>query len=97
VGHDIQEGKLTLPVLYACEADGQLRKLVQTKVGERAVSPDDARTILTATRATGGLDRARQKARALADAAGSELAVLPDSPFRAALADLATHAADRAF
>ena len=34
VGHDIQEGKLTLPVLYACETSSALRTLVSAKVGE---------------------------------------------------------------
>src|SRR5262245_57346912 len=45
VGHDIQEGKLTLPVLYGCEADAGLREMVHAKLGATAVSPDDAREI----------------------------------------------------
>jgi octaprenyl-diphosphate synthase len=50
VGRDIQEGKLTLPVLYACESDAALRALVRAKIGETAVSPADAASILGATR-----------------------------------------------
>src|SRR5450432_3826132 len=42
VGQDIQEGKLTLPVLYACELDPALRETVRATVGERAVSAEDA-------------------------------------------------------
>jgi octaprenyl-diphosphate synthase len=95
VGHDIQEGKLTLPVLYACESNADLRALVQAKVGERAVSPEDARDILVATRAAGGVDRARAKARELTAGAVSELRVLPASAYRDALAELAGHSADR--
>ncbi|MEO5769148.1 MAG: polyprenyl synthetase family protein [Polyangia bacterium] len=97
VGRDIQEGKLTLPVLYACEADARLRALVREKVGETAVSPGDAATILTATRAAGGVERARAKARELTIMARDELNALRPSPFRDALAELATHSADRKF
>jgi octaprenyl-diphosphate synthase len=95
VGRDIQEGKLTLPVLYACEHDSELRALVRHKLGERAVSADDARTILAATRAAGGVDRARAKARELTEGALGELDLLPPSDYRDALATLATAAADR--
>lgn len=97
VGHDIQEGKVTLPVLFACEASPALQALVSAKVGERAVSADDARQILTATRAAGGVERAREKARELTMSAIAELKVLPLSPYRDALADLARVSADRKF
>lgn len=95
VGHDIQEGKLTLPVLYACESDANLRALVREKVGERAVSPADAAMILTAVRAAGGVDRARERARTLVAEAVAELGALPASPYRDALIDLAELSADR--
>jgi octaprenyl-diphosphate synthase len=95
VGHDIQEGKLTLPVLYACESDPSLRALVRAKVGEQAVSPQDAEGILTATRAAGGVERAQRRARELTADAVAELAVLPASRYRDALAELAAMAGDR--
>lgn len=95
VGHDLQEGKLTLPVLYACESDPTLRQTVREKVGEHAVSPDDAMVILKRTRAVGGIDRARAKAHQLAVEATGELRHLPASPFRDALCDLATLTTDR--
>lgn len=95
VGHDIQEGKLTLPVLYACESDENLRAMVREKVGERAVSAADAAMILTAVRAAGGVDRARQRARSLVADAVAELGTLPASPYRDALIDLAEFSADR--
>jgi octaprenyl-diphosphate synthase len=95
VGHDIQEGKLTLPVLYACDADAALRALVRAKVGERAVSPQDAREILVATRAAGGVEQARHKAHELSAEAIAELGALAPSPYRDALVDLATLSVDR--
>lgn len=95
VGHDIQEGKLTLPVLYACESDPALRALVREKVGERAVSPTDAQAILEATRAAGGVERARGTAHELSAQAIAELGALAPSPYRDALVDLATLSVDR--
>src|SRR4051812_8658065 len=97
VGHDIQEGKVTLPVLYACESDPDLRELVRERVGERAVSPEDGRCILTATAAAGGIERARGKARELAEAAVAELAGLRASAYRDALEDLAALSVERKF
>jgi len=97
VGHDIQEGKVTLPVLYACDSNPELRGLVREKVGERAVTPEDARRVLSATIAAGGVERARAKARELAASAVAELAVLRPSPYHDALADLAALSVDRKF
>ena len=95
VGHDIQEGKLTLPILYGCESNAALHALVRSKLGERAVSVEDSRQILAAARAAGGISRALDRARELAVLAVAELDVLPPSPFRDALADLARISADR--
>jgi len=95
VGHDLQEGKLTLPVLLACEADLALGQRVRAHVGERGVSAAVVAQILAEVRAAGGIERARQKAAALADEAISALAALPPSPHRDALALLARLSADR--
>lgn len=97
VGHDIQEGKVTLPVLYGCESNPELRAQVREKVGERAVSPEDAGRILAATIAAGGVERARAKARELAAAAVAELRNLRPSPYHEALDDLAALSVERKF
>jgi octaprenyl-diphosphate synthase len=95
VGHDLTEGKLTLPILLACEADPELGRYVRAQLSERGVPPAIASEILQRSRAAGGVDRARRKAQELAQEAVDELGALPESPYRTALRDLALFSADR--
>jgi octaprenyl-diphosphate synthase len=95
VGHDLQEGKLTLPVLLACEADPTLARRVREHLGEQGVPAGIVVEILSDVRAAGGVERARQKAAALADEAVAALAELPASRYREGLIALAHASADR--
>jgi octaprenyl-diphosphate synthase len=95
VGHDLQEGKLTLPVLLACEADPALARRVRQHLGEHGVPAEIVASILTDVRAAGGVERARQKAAALASEAVAAVAELPASRYRDGLIALAHASADR--
>jgi octaprenyl-diphosphate synthase len=95
VGHDLQEGKLTLPVLLACEADQALGRRIRKQLGEQGVPAAVAAEILADVRSAGGVDKARRKAAALADEAAAALDALPASPYRDALRALAHLSADR--
>lgn len=94
-GRDLQEGKLTLPVLLACESDPDLRDRVRDALGEHGIPADKARAILATVRAAGGIERARKRALAFAEEATHELAVLPISQYRDALVELSRLSVDR--
>jgi octaprenyl-diphosphate synthase len=94
-GRDLQEGKLTLPVLLACEADPDLRGRIREAMGDQGVPADKALTILSQVRAAGGLDRARKRALQLVESALAEIDILPSSPYRDALVEVARLSVDR--
>jgi octaprenyl-diphosphate synthase len=94
-GRDLQEGKLTLPVLLACESDPGLRERIRKVLGIEGISASEAQEILGAVRAAGGVERARKRALAFAEEAVADLAGLPPSPYRDALAELSRLSVDR--
>jgi octaprenyl-diphosphate synthase len=95
VGHDLQEGKLTLPVLMACEADAALGRRIRGQLGEQGIPAAVVAEILTEVRRVGGVERARNKAEALADEAARALDALPPSRYRDGLSALAYLSANR--
>lgn len=94
-GRDLQEGKMTLPVLLACDADPDLRSRIRQAMGDAGIAPDKAHDLITAVRAAGGIERARKRALSFADEAKSELGVLPASAYRDGLAELCRISVDR--
>ncbi|WDJ07386.1 polyprenyl synthetase family protein [Xanthomonas campestris] len=94
LGDDLAEGKATLPLIHAiahsdATTQQRLREIVEQ--GDAEAMPE----VLTAIRATGGLDYSRQRAAEYAAAAEQALDGLPPSPAVAALRGLARYAVER--
>ena len=90
VGKDLRDRKLTLPLLIALERDPGLRAALA-----EAPSEDALPALVQRVRATGALESALTEAREWVDRSLTHLNVLPPSPYRSALEDLARYLADR--
>ncbi|TZF87747.1 octaprenyl-diphosphate synthase [Lysobacter lacus] len=94
LGDDLAEGKATLPLIHAiahsdAAASARLRDIVSNGDVE---SLDE---VMTAIRATGGLDYSRRRASEYATKAEAALATLPSNPYSRALLGLAQYAVSR--
>lgn len=87
LGRDLAKGKLTLPVILhlgTASADPRRHQAALDLVTQR-----DVQALLTAMRASGSLDRARERALDLVARARARLSLLPPGPARDFLADAA--------
>ncbi|MES2201357.1 MAG: polyprenyl synthetase family protein [candidate division FCPU426 bacterium] len=97
-GHDLREGKLTLPVLRALSVCGKLeRSRMQEILLKNEISDQDLSLVFAFIREHGGLDYARGRAQTLVDEAKAELAVLPEGRAKQSLSALADYMIHREF
>jgi octaprenyl-diphosphate synthase len=95
-GQDLRDGKLTLPLILACQHDPGLRRHLLQLLGDGPPQDHDAASELVArVAASSAVEQAAEVAEAHADAAIAQLAQLPDSAARDALAALARYVARR--
>ncbi|MEK7816571.1 MAG: octaprenyl diphosphate synthase [Pseudomonadota bacterium] len=88
IGDDLAEGKPTLPLIHAlAHADGKSRPLLRQAILDGGMSQAEA--VLDAIESTGSLAYTARRAEAEAALARQALAVIPDSPYKQALHDLA--------
>lgn len=95
-GDDLADGKLTLPLLHLIKHGTEIQqKLVQQSIqtGSRSRFSE----ILTAIESTGSIEYTRAAAKREQDDAIASLAPVPDSPYKAALIDLAKFSLERAY
>jgi octaprenyl-diphosphate synthase len=95
-GQDLREGKMTLPLLIACEADAGLHSIVRRALAAGPPVDDSvARHVVEAVVGSTALDDCRTIARGHADRAVAELDHVPGSPARDALIALAHYVVRR--
>ena len=93
-GDDLAEGKPTLPLIFArARCNEKERELLDTAI--RGGDADDLKPILAIIKETNSLDSAMALAMAQALEARQAIGVLPDSPWRAALEQLADYSVSR--
>ena len=93
-GDDLAEGKPTLPLIFARErCNEKERELLDTAISNGGI--DDLDPILVIIRESGSLDSAMDVAKTQAVEARQAIAVLPESPWRTALEQLADYSVSR--
>jgi octaprenyl-diphosphate synthase len=97
LGQDLLEGKATLPLIRACEADPALRGRLNELMEGRADANAVAGEVIAAVQAVGGVEAARALAREHTGVAMAALAEVPDGPHRRALHEAAESLTERAF
>lgn len=96
-GHDIREGKITLPLLYALQhapSDEAVRMRRLLEENETLSAPHIAQLVEFAV-VSGGIEYAVAKMKSLAFEAKSMLGGFPDNPARRALTDLVDYFMER--
>lgn len=96
-GHDIQEGKVTLPLLYALQygptaESEKMRALIED---ERELNADQVSLLVEFAKAVGGVEYAQAKMKNLAFDAKKLLDSYPASPAREALKSLISYFIER--
>jgi octaprenyl-diphosphate synthase len=94
IGDDLSEGKPTLPLIYAMQnGPEEDRALIVSAI--RGGGIDHLQAIIAAVRNSGALEHTRKVARQRIALALNCLAVLPDSPYRRGLEQVADAALNR--
>jgi octaprenyl-diphosphate synthase len=92
-GSDLQDGKLTLPLIYAInDSDKEDKEKINLLLNDPVKYQLEIRSFLDRHK---GVERAMNKARQFIVRAKENLAILPDTPCRKALYDLADYVVER--
>lgn len=97
LGTDLLEGKATLPLIRACEAEPRLRDRLRALVAGEADGGAVAADVIEVVKRVGGVEAARALAREHTRTALQALEEIPDGAHRRALREAAVSLTERAF
>ncbi len=98
VGDDFREAKMTLPIILAhARADQATRSFWQRVIETGNQTEADLNRAITLVEETGAIQETMRRARAYGDKAKQALGILPASPIKSALSDIADFCVERAY
>jgi octaprenyl-diphosphate synthase len=96
IGHDLEEGKLTLPLIHALRGcNDQEREAVTAIIEKDELTPEDFRLVSGLVQTYGGIEYTVEKARGCVENCGRHLSCFPDNTCKQALLDLARYVVTR--
>jgi len=95
VGHDLEEGKITLPLIHAMQRDAELYATVEAIAERGGYVKGEREAVRDAVQAAGGVERCLEAAAEYAERAKACLPESGDAAIRSLMADLADFSARR--
>ncbi len=95
VGSDLRQGTVTLPVFHFLQRDPRAAELIRILEQARVNGKDHLQEAIALILDSDSIDAAKEEARHFVAQAKRSLAILPDVPARAALANLADFVVER--
>ena len=97
IGHDLEEGKITLPLIHTLQScTVEERELIAEVVEKDELEPQDFQNVITLVHRYGGIEYTVEVAKNYVDRSKASLACFAESPGRHALLDLADYVLTRA-
>jgi octaprenyl-diphosphate synthase len=96
IGHDLKEGKVTLPLIHTLkQCSPAERHVIADVILSDTLDDEDFRKVIALVRAHGGIEYTEGAAREYVGRGKSRLALFPDSPGKSALLSLADYVITR--
>ncbi|MGD0843996.1 MAG: polyprenyl synthetase family protein [Geobacteraceae bacterium] len=97
IGHDLEEGKITLPLIHTMKkCTYKERRQIADIVKKELIDKDDFKTVFALVGKYGGIDHTLEMARQYSERSKKCLDIFEDSPYKAALLELADFIVTRA-